>query len=318
MKDTALKLKAVDKVEILIVVDNHADLLLASDDRIKRPVLGKDGRVSGTTLLAEHGLCLLIRAFEGDSSHVLLMDTAYNPGTAAHNLALLGEDLTGLDTVVMSHGHMDHIGGLKSLKEQAPGLGRLVMHPDGALKRFREDRQAGLITFPDPLTPEKVESLGLEFVPNTGPMVFGDGTMLLSGQVPRVTDFEKQASGRLIQKGDSLEPDGIIDDQSLFLELEGKGLVVISGCAHAGIINTIKFGQKLTGIKKIHSVIGGFHLSGEAMAPVVGPTVQELKAFSPEVAMPMHCTGMTAIWEIAKALPEAFVLSSVGSKLILE
>lgn len=307
----------MDKVEILIVVDNHVDALLSSDDRIKRPALGKDGRVSDKTLLAEHGLSLLIRTFEGDREHVLLMDTAYNPDTAAHNLALLREDLTGLDTVVMSHGHLDHVGGLKALVEQAPGLRRLVMHPDGALKRFREDSKAGLISYPEPLNRERVEKLGLEFVPNTEPVFFGDGTMLLSGPVPRKTVFEKQTGGRLIQRGDSLEPDGITDDQSLFFDLAGKGLVVISGCAHAGIINTVNFGQELTGINKVHSVMGGFHLSGAAMA-VVSPTVEGLKAFSPEVAMPMHCTGMTAIWEIAKALPQAFVLSSAGSKLILE
>jgi 7,8-dihydropterin-6-yl-methyl-4-(beta-D-ribofuranosyl)aminobenzene 5'-phosphate synthase len=148
-------------------------------------------------------------------------------------------------------------------------------------------------------------------------MLFADGAMLLSGPVPRRTAFEKLSSGRLIERGGGLEPDEIIDDQSLFLDLAGKGLLVISGCAHAGIINTVRWGQKLTGQQKVHAVIGGFHLSGTAMAPVVGPTVEELKAISPEVVMPMHCTGMTAIAEIARALPAAFVLASAGSRLVL-
>ena len=110
--------------------------------------------------------------------------------------------------------------------------------------------------------------------------------------------------------------DHIDDDQSIVISLGERGIVVISGCAHSGIINSVLYAQELTGQSRVHSAIGGFHLSGPAMEPLVEPTLAEMKKLSPEVIVPMHCTGSEAIHRFAQEFPESFVLSSVGTRLL--
>ena len=105
--------------------------------------------------------------------------------------------------------------------------------------------------------------------------------------------------------------------RALIVHLKDKGLVIITGCAHSGIINTVRYAQKVTGIDPVYAVIGGFHLSGTKFEPVIPPTLEEIKRINPSVISPMHCTGFKATMEIAKEMPHQFVLSSVGSTLLL-
>ena len=99
--------------------------------------------------------------------------------------------------------------------------------------------------------------------------------------------------------------------------MKGKGLVVIGGCSHAGIVNTVLYGKKITGARTVHAVLGGFHLAGPLFEPIIGDTIDALKAEAPEVMVPMHCTGWKAIQHFSQAFPSAFVLSSVGSTYTL-
>ena len=110
-----------------------------------------------------------------------------------------------------------------------------------------------------------------------------------------------------------MEKDTIADDQSLVINMRGKGLAVISGCAHAGIINTVLHARKITGVERVHTVLGGFHLSGPLFEPIIEETIGELKKMAPEVIVPMHCTGWNAVNRFAQAFPDSFVLNSVGS-----
>ena len=107
-----------------------------------------------------------------------------------------------------------------------------------------------------------------------------------------------------------------MDDQCAIMNLKGKGFVIITGCGHAGIINTLRNAQMLTGIERVHAAIGGFHLTGGLFEPFIGPTVSALQEIGPRYVVPGHCTGWSATHQIARALPEAFLPNSVGTEFI--
>ncbi len=114
-----------------------------------------------------------------------------------------------------------------------------------------------------------------------------------------------------------MAPDPLIhDDQAVVMSVRGRGLVVLSGCGHAGIINILLHARALTGVERIHAVLGGFHLTGRLFEPLITPTVEALKAISPSLIVPAHCTGWRATHEIARALPDAFVANSVGTTFV--
>jgi len=121
----------------------------------------------------------------------------------------------------------------------------------------------------------------------------------------------------LIEMNGEMSPDPIFDDQALVIHLKDRGLVVISGCSHAGIVNTFLFARKISGVEKIHGVIGGFHLTGPFFEQIIETTIDELKKASPQVIAPMHCTGWKAIKRFSEEFPSSFVLNSVGSNISL-
>jgi 7,8-dihydropterin-6-yl-methyl-4-(beta-D-ribofuranosyl)aminobenzene 5'-phosphate synthase len=141
--------------------------------------------------------------------------------------------------------------------------------------------------------------------------------ILVTGEVERTTPFEKGLPNATLARAGKEEKDPIRDDQALVIHLREKGLVVVSGCAHAGIINTVVYAKKLTGIEKVHAVIGGFHLSGPVFEPILEKTVEAFGEMKPEMIVPMHCTGWKAIRRFAEAFPDSFVLNSVGSTFSL-
>jgi 7,8-dihydropterin-6-yl-methyl-4-(beta-D-ribofuranosyl)aminobenzene 5'-phosphate synthase len=141
--------------------------------------------------------------------------------------------------------------------------------------------------------------------------------VLVTGEIERTTDFEKGLPHAYLERGGKTEPDRILDDQGLVVHLKGKGLVIITGCAHSGIINTIQFAQKLTEISSVYAIIGGFHLSGPKFESIIPRTLEELKVINPAVICPMHCTGWKATVEIARKMLHQFVLNSVGTTLVL-
>ena len=145
-----------------------------------------------------------------------------------------------------------------------------------------------------------------------------DEMILVSGEVARTTAFEKGFSIHFAQRGDSWEPDPLImDDQCAIINVRDEGLVIITGCGHSGIINTIHNAQAITGIQKVYAVIGGFHLTGPLFEPIIPATIAALKKIEPRYVMPGHCTGWSATHQIARAMPEAFIPNSVGTTLLL-
>jgi 7,8-dihydropterin-6-yl-methyl-4-(beta-D-ribofuranosyl)aminobenzene 5'-phosphate synthase len=310
-------LKAVDSVEIVILVDNYVDLLLAGSDQVKRPLLAKDGLIGNESLVAEHGLALLVTVHIHGDAHSILLDTGYNRDTVRHNMRLLGLKPDNLEAVVLSHGHMDHTGGLDAILEDLPGHTKVIVHPTAFSLRHLNLPSGDRVTFPPMPGAEHLKVFGADLVENVGPLKLAEGTVLVTGQIPRVTSFETGLPGAMRELDGELVTDTIEDDQSLVISLGEKGLVVISGCAHSGIVNSVLYAQELTGMSRIHSVIGGFHLTGQAVAPMIEPTIREMKKLSPEFIMPMHCTGPEAVQRFAQEFPDSFVRSSVGTRLIL-
>lgn len=317
MTNTQVNLQPVDLVEIFTLVDNYSDVLLPGSESVIRPALAKDGVIPKSTLLAEHGLSLLVKIHVNGNTHTVVLDAGYTNIAAPHNLKFLGLNLADAEAIVLSHGHMDHTGALKEIIEDIGAGAKVILHPDVFLSRFLNLPSGMEISFPPFPSKEEIQSWGAEVVENKDPLLLCDDTILVTGQVPRKTAFEKGFPGACVKVDGTASPDSFQDDQSLVISLGDRGLVVISGCAHAGIINSVLYAQELTGREKICAVVGGFHLSGPVMEPSIEPTVAEMKKLAPEIIIPMHCTGLNAIWKFSHEMPESFQLNSVGSKIHL-
>ncbi len=308
-------LRPVDAVDVTIVVDNSVDILLPSTERVRRASLVWDWS-EGDQLIAEHGLSFLVTVTENGRTDSLLFDAGLGRQTALHNMDVLGIRPQGLRAVVLSHGHVDHHGGMEGLFQR---IGRarmpLVLHPDAWRERKVVFPTGTEIRMPPPSRSD-LDREGVEVVEERGPSLLLDGMVLVTGQVDRVTDFERGFPLQHAQTPGGWEPDPWIwEDQALVLNLRGKGLVVLSMCSHAGIINVLRHAQRLTGVAKVHAVAGGLHLTGGLYEAIIPRTIEELAAISPDVAVPCHCTGWKATHELARRLPEAYVQASVGTRL---
>jgi 7,8-dihydropterin-6-yl-methyl-4-(beta-D-ribofuranosyl)aminobenzene 5'-phosphate synthase len=311
-------LKTVDRIEITTLMDNYVDLLLPSTDIIVRPPLAKEGKINADTLLAEHGLSLLVTVYQGEDKHTILFDTGYTKVGVLHNMEQLGVNIGEIEAIVLSHGHMDHTGTLYGILDKISRTIPLVLHP-GIFQHPRYTRRPDGVKsiWPRTVVKSDLEGKNVDIIESKTPVCLADDMIMVTGEVERTTSFEKGMPNALMEQNGELVHDPIMDDQSIAMKLKGKGLVVVSGCAHAGIVNTLMFAQKATGEQKIHAVLGGFHLSGPFFEKFHDPTVDALKKIDPDVLMPMHCTGWKAIQRFQKEFPESFVLNSVGSKVML-
>ena len=230
------------------------------------------------------------------------------------DLRRLGKDPADIEAIVCSHGHFDHTTGLSGLIGQ---LGRanlpVLIHPEFWARR----RLAipGGEPFELPTTSRRaLEDAGFGIIEQRQPSFLYDQSVLITGEVDRVTRFEKGFPIHQAWRGQSWQPDPLIlDDQALIAHVAGRGLVVLTGCGHAGIINICRYAQRLTGVEKLHAVIGGFHLTGPLFEPIIADTVSALEQLAPEVIVPAHCTGWKATHAIARRLPGAFIQNSVGT-----
>ncbi len=318
VEKSLFSLKPADRVEIVTLMDNYVDVLLRSTDIVTRPPVSKGMEIPTDTLLAEHGLSLLITVYKGGEIYELLFDTGYSRIGVLNNLEQLGLDLKDIQAVVLSHGHMDHTGSLYPILEGLERSVPVVLHPEA----FLSPRYFGLddgrrLLFPESITREGLKDRGAELVDSQEPVLLAGDTVLVTGEVERVTSFEKGLPNAFLERDGKEEKDPIRDDQALVLRLQGDRLVVVSGCAHAGIVNTVLQARRLTGLESVHTVIGGFHLSGPVFEPIIEETIKAFKDMDPRVLAPMHCTGWKAIQRFSEEFPQAFELNSVGSRFSL-
>jgi 7,8-dihydropterin-6-yl-methyl-4-(beta-D-ribofuranosyl)aminobenzene 5'-phosphate synthase len=319
-------LPEVDEVTVTTMIDNTFDSLLASAAGVTRVGMGA-GRVAarqfadGETiagLRAEHGFSALVTVRSGNMSSTLLFDTGTSPDGLAVNAERLGVDIGDLQAVVLSHGHFDHAGGFDGLARLRgrPGL-PLTVHPAVWTRRRLELPSGRGLELPA-LSRGALEREGFTVIERRQPSLLAGG-ILITGEVDRVTEFERgMPPQHQAWDGHGWQHDPtVIDDQALVIRVRGRGLVLITGCGHAGVVNIIRHAMRLTGVSRLLAVIGGFHLSGPAFEPVIEPTVAALTELAPELIVPGHCTGWRAQHALAARLPEAWVQASVGTTYTL-
>ena len=325
-------LNVVDRVEVLSVIDNVCDLLLPSSKQARRrAAAGLEGEgipsveapllVSGRAAdapIAEHGLSFLVSVTSGQTRENVLFDTGSSVRGLAHNLDVLGVDTGMIEAIVLSHGHFDHTTGLNGLAEKLQSRLPLYVHPDVWCER--RVAVPGCEPFALPTTREdKVRAAGFDVVESRSPSLLLGGNLLVTGEIERTTEFERGLPVHQVCREGEWQADPLVrDDQALVVDVRGKGLVVITGCGHAGVINTLRYARQLTGVDRIHAVIGGFHLAGPVFESIIEPTVEALCELDPDVVAPTHCTGWRATHALATAFGDRFIPGSVGTQYIFE
>jgi 7,8-dihydropterin-6-yl-methyl-4-(beta-D-ribofuranosyl)aminobenzene 5'-phosphate synthase len=259
-----VSLEPVDAAEVTVLVDNFVDILLPSGGVAQRPQVAYDmlERERGQ-LVAEHGLSLLLTVERNGQSASLVYDAGLSREAAMHNMDVLDVRLPNLRAIVISHGHSDHHGGLEGMVRRVGARGMpLVIHPEAWRDRKVVFPSGSEFHLPPP-SRQDLDREGVEVTETRQPSLLIDGTVLVTGQVERVTDFEKGFPLNYARSNGGWEPDPWIwDDQAVVVNLKGKGLVVLSGCSHSRAINVLRQAQRLTGEDRVHAFVGGMHLTG--------------------------------------------------------
>lgn len=307
-------LKSVDGVEILTVIDNYIDVFLPESDEVKRPPLWIDGQLS-QPLLAEHGLCLLITVYNGGEKHTILVDSGFSALGCIHNIDTMKIKLDQVEAFVLSHGHFDHIGSILKFYEMGylPKGTPLYLHSAAFAERGIKVPSGESFSLPQ-LSKEHLQAHGAKVVIKDGPSLIGNDCCLLTGEVPR-RSFEIGFPIGWRKDGDEVIRDDIPDDQSLIFHVKGKGLLVVLGCGHSGVINILNHAKALTECDDIYLVMGGFHLTGEIFEKYTNQTIDALSELKPKLVVPTHCTGFNSTAQFANRMPRSFVLNSVGTTI---
>lgn len=260
------------------------------------------GRVG---VLAEWGLSILV---ETDDLKVLL-DTCTSI-SVPHNAPILGVDLSAIDKIVLSHGHYDHTGGLKEVLAKTGAI-EIIAHPDiwaEKYMRFGErDVYIGI-----PFSREELEGLGASFTLSKEPVWLTDD-IVTTGEIPMVTEYEEIEPALYVKEGGEMHPDPVWDDRALVIKTE-LGLVVILGCAHRGMINTLLHAQEITGMELIHTVIGGTHLISASEERIL-LTIEAVRELGVQRLGVSHCTGLPAAAILARELGDVFFFNNTGTRI---
>jgi 7,8-dihydropterin-6-yl-methyl-4-(beta-D-ribofuranosyl)aminobenzene 5'-phosphate synthase len=325
-----ITLEPVDAVHLTTLVDNLSDMLLLDQGPAKRvgvisaarmprlpePLFEQGETIDG--LHAEHGFSMLVTVHRGDQRSHIVFDTGMSPTGMTDNMRRLSIDPRDVEVIVLSHGHFDHTTGLDGF---IGVVGRpnipVVVHPLLWTRRRLAIPGIDPIEIPT-MSKRALEGAGFDILEARQPSLLFKDSVLITGEVARTTDFETGMPFHEANFGTGWEAEPLIlDDQALIVHVRGAGLVVLTGCGHAGIVNVVRYAQRLTGIEHVHAVLGGFHLNGALFAPIVPPTVDALADLEPDVIVPAHCTGWDAARAIAARLPDAFLQNSVGTRFEL-
>jgi 7,8-dihydropterin-6-yl-methyl-4-(beta-D-ribofuranosyl)aminobenzene 5'-phosphate synthase len=315
------------EVEITVLVDNRADLLVKSTDTVKR--------FTDTPLLAEHGFAALVDL--GSAGVRILWDAGISQIVLLENARRMEIDLAAVDKIALSHGHGDHYAAMTSVIQQIAKKPEPREWPKDApleeIRAYVQVRRVPLIAHPAAfrerwgiakdgkkygpnLAPRaEWEAAGAEIILSSGPYQLGPGCWT-TGAVPRHS-FEQAGTpaSRAYRRGDEFPRDHMDDDQSIIINLEGKGLVVLTGCAHSGVVNTVRFAQELSGVDEVLAILGGFHLA-PATDEEIDLTIDEIIGLGPKMIVPSHCTGFKAMARFSDRMSDAFVLGAVGTRYL--
>jgi len=305
-------MRNVDALTIHVVVDNTSDMLSSRPTHVasELQVLMAAGmtELTGQGLCsAHHGLCLAVTAHFEDEERTVLFDAGPDPYALVRNSARMNFDFKKIDALVLSHGHFDHSEGLLKAAEMARTGNPtrrvpLHVHPGAFVKRAVRLPSGDLVTLQEVPSHEALEQAGVQIEESAQSEEILDGAFYLSGEIPR-TSFERglETQVRLGESGE-WEPDPLVMEERFMMALvKGKGLVVITGCSHAGIINICRHASERFPDTPLYALIGGLHLV-YPNENLIGETIEELKGFGPKVIIAGHCTG----WRAMNALVNAF------------
>jgi len=264
------------------------------------------GRVG---LLAEWGLSVLVEV----DNYKVLLDTGLDM-SAAYNAVIMGIDLSAVDRMVLSHGHRDHTGGLRHVLSSMRKEIEVIAHPDiWAVKYSRtfskQEQYAGI-----PFAREALESWGASFRLTKKPVWITDN-IVTTGEIPTLTEYEKIDSELFVKESGELRPDPLKDDLALIIKTE-MGLIVVLGCGHRGMINTLHHARKITGVEQIHMVVGGTHLI-HASREQIDLTIAELKRLGVQRIGVSHCTGLPAAAILFQEFGDNFFFNNTGKVITI-
>jgi len=298
-------LEPVQRVTVTILVDNFIDNTLKSTPGVSR----HRDRDINDPLLAEHGLALLLEVTHRGRKSLFLLDTGSSPLAISHNAEKMGINLRELSGIFLSHNHDDHTSGLEKVLA-ITGPIPVYIHPHGFYTKWVKSR-------PTRLGKDRLAGLGARWKAQEGSQSITP-FLLTSGSIPRTTAFEEiiGIADRKVEKDGALETETFLDDGALIMNIEKKGLLIVTGCAHSGIINTVNYCQELGGGGSIHALIGGFHVT-QASPQRISETIRALQEKKIRRLAPLHCTGFEAMAAIWQAFPQEFIIPSVGTRIEL-
>jgi 7,8-dihydropterin-6-yl-methyl-4-(beta-D-ribofuranosyl)aminobenzene 5'-phosphate synthase len=320
-------LEPVDSVELVSLIDNVTDTFMPDQGpavraggglRVRRAAAVMADGWAVDALIAEHGFSLLVTVTKGDRTHRLLFDTGTSPDGMIENMRRLDLDPSSVEAVVCSHGHFDHTTGLDGLiRAVGPANLPVLIHPH--FWRRRRVVIPGREPWEVPsVSRSALAGAGFSILEERQPSFLLDSSVLITGEVPRVTGYEPGFPPQQAWLGGAWEPDPLVlDDQALIVHVAGRGLVVVTGCGHAGVVNICRYAQRLTGDAPLYAVIGGFHLNGPLFEPLIPRVLDDLAALNPQVVVPAHCTGWRAGHAMAARFGPAYVPNSVGTRFTL-
>jgi 7,8-dihydropterin-6-yl-methyl-4-(beta-D-ribofuranosyl)aminobenzene 5'-phosphate synthase len=322
-------LKPVERLEVLVLVDNVTDYLSTNPDHVRSevPNLQAAGleEISGEAICcAHHGLSLLLTLHTAQERRTLLFDTGPEGYAIERNGARLGVDFAAVEAVMLSHGHWDHGGGLPKAFALIRGAGRrgevpCYLHPGMFRQRGQRQASGAVLPMKRVSDPDTLRGAGADPVVSAEPQAALEGHCWVSGEVPRVTPYERGLAPhvRRNEADTDWEPDPLIlDERFLAVHVRDKGLVVISACSHSGIVNVLTEARRRFPRVPLHAVMGGFHLSGASVEPIIPETVRDLAGFGLRWLMPCHCTGWRAVHALLTAFGEEHVVPGAVGKRV--
>lgn len=315
-------LRAVDALEVHVLVDNVLDVLSSEPEGVTSELsnhmkAGATALTSSCLCCAAWGLSLAITTRVGDERRTLLFDAGPEAYAFERNSGRLDFDFGSVECVVLSHGHFDHAGGLpRALALITAERGPVPLHVNPGMFRKRAFKRPDDSLFPleDVPSPEQLTAVGAELVNDGEARLLLDDTVCLSGEIRRVTDYEQGLPRQVAQDDDgNWVPDPLIlDERYLAVNVRDHGVIVFSACSHAGIVNVLTDAAALFDPLPIYGAMGGLHLSGQAQEQWIEPTVRDLAPFGLKRLVCGHCTGWRAFHALRNAFGDVVIPSAVG------
>ena len=330
LRNEAPDLAVLDGADVFVLVDNVSDGLSSVPDGVTNEMdnlmeAGAESFSGDGLCFACFGISLIVTGQVQNRASTVLFDGGPTGFAVEHNAPRLGIDMGVIDAVVLSHGHIDHAGGLPTainLITEANGNRRVPVHVNPEMFSHRGERLDTGDVFPleDIPSVEALERAGGQVENDPEPRLLLDGMFYLSGDIPRTTSYEKGIPVQVRRNASDTdwEPDPwVMDERYLAINVRGKGILVFTACSHAGLINVLRDARDTFAPTPLYGVMGGFHLAGKTFEAIIPETVRDLEKFDLKVIVPGHCTGWRAVHRMVDTFGEQVVLpSAVGRRHI--